>query len=196
MRKIAMQDDKDTNEDNVTGWKGAEGLEKSLAQDPKGYMLDGKGKPRTTSLFYEWNTTDMKPLYTLRPYEFEGLPSIKQLYMAERDLTGYIFANKHLYDYEHFLKIKKGKILGEYFNKWEEELELLIRAEAVSNLVKMSETEGALGLQAAKFVSAKGWDKAGKGRPTKEDIAKEAKKEVRLKNEILAARQRVKRTEA
>lgn len=166
-------------------YKGQDGLEKSLAQDPKKHFLDSRGCLRTASLFYETNTTtDYKPIYTLRPYEFEGLPSLKQLYLAEMDTTEYLFATKYLYDYAHWQKIKNNKIIFSHMKDWEEELEIKIRAEAVKQLQTMSKDTGNLGLQAAKFIASKGWEKNGKGRPSKEDIAKEAKKSAGIQKEI------------
>ena len=173
-------------------WKGAKGAAISLENDPKVQFLDQNATPRTTSLFYEHQREGLEPMYTLRPYPINGIPSLRQAYMAERDLTGYIFAEKYLYNYKHFIRLKSSKVIGAHIAEWEEELEILIRAESVSNLIKLAQEEGNLGMQAAKFIASKGYDKAGKGRPSKEDINKEAKRQVRLKEEVASARERIK----
>lgn len=168
----------------MSEYKGQDGLDKSLAQDPKRHLLDGRGCVRTTSLFYETNTIKtLEPIYTLRPYDFEGLLSLKRLYLEEMDSTEYIFANKYMYDYKHWRKVKRNKHIQKYIKDWEEELEVKIRAEAVMQLQKMSKDSGNLGLQAAKFVAQKGWDKAGKGRPSKEEVTAEVRKSARIQQE-------------
>lgn len=175
----------------MENWKGNEGLKKSLAQDPKSKFLDTKGRPRTGSLFHETNTTSSEPMYTLKPYDFDDCLSLKVLYMECRDLTGYLFAEKHLYNYKHFQRLRANKQFAEHFNDWEEELEVLIRAEAVHKMIEFSGAEGNMGLQAAKFIAQKGWDVKGKGRPSKEQVTAEARKQARIKEDILADRKRI-----
>lgn len=172
-------------------WRGAKGVGVTLDNDPKAHLLDANNRVRTASLFYEFQNHKFPPIYTLRPYPVGDLPSLRILYMQERDLTGYIFAEKYLYDYKHLEKLKATKIIGAYFSEWERELEILIRAEAVSNLIKQAAEGGPLGLQAAKFIASKGYEKEGKGRPTKKDIEAETKKQVKLKQDINDARDRI-----
>jgi hypothetical protein len=173
-------------------WKGFDAAKKSVAQDPKSRFLDSLGKTRTASLFVEKNVTSMEPMYTLRPFEYEGCPSLKKLYLEERDLTGYIFAEKHLYDYKHYLRLRANKALAPYFDEWEQELEILIRAESVQNLITMTNDKGNLGLQASKFIAAKGWESNGKGRPTKAQVEAETKKQAKIKDRVREARERIK----
>lgn len=176
------------DEDN---WKGYDGMMKSLAQDPKKQFLDGRGVPRTSSLFYEHNKTQLPTMFTLRAYDFEGVPSLKRLYLEEADLVGYNFAAKHLYSWAHWEKLRNNKVLGAEIDAWERELTLKIQSEAIEKVLAQANEPGATGLAAAKFIATKGWDKPTKGRPKKADIQAEARKAVVLKDQIKEAKARI-----
>lgn len=177
----------------MQGFRGIESLKKSLAQDPKKQFLDQRGQVRTQSLFFETNTTDFEPMYTLRPYDLDGLPSLKRLYIECRDLTGYLFAEKYLYDYKHLQRLKNAKQFAHHLDEWEEELNILMEAEAIQNLVVTSKTPGPQGLQAAKFLAQKGWQSGTKGRPKKEDVQKEVKRQANKRKDLEEAKARIKK---
>lgn len=137
---------------------------------------------RTHSLFAEQTHAKEgkeSALYTLRPEEWHGFPSLKLLFLETNDPTGYTLSQKHLGGWEHFQALLACKWFEEAFDEWKRELETKMRAEALVNLVKMSkDSSHRSSVELNKFLLNKGWvlpeDKSKGGRPKKEDIRKEA----------------------
>ena len=64
-------------------------------------------------------------------------------------------------------------MLREHFDEWREELEVLLRSDAIRAIRDM----GADGTnyQAMKFMADRGWEKRGAGRPSKAEASREAR---------------------
>lgn len=140
------------------------------------------------SLFVELIATHLdrevyRPLWTLsdRDRVIDGVryKSLQRLYLECNDPTEYKFANKYFGSWEHWQRIASNKDVTEYVNLWRTELKAKIESEAFEAARRIAaEGEGAVALQAAKWLHAAVQPKATKGRPAKKDIEQAAKKLV------------------
>lgn len=128
----------------------------------------------TRGLFEEESTNPDQVVYCLAR-EDTKYKSLYKLYMAEADLTEYKFANKYFESFQHWKAICKTAWMHPHIGEWREELELSIRANALSSLISRSETS----TEIAKYLLNNNWiDKIHeknpvvnlRGRPSKEEI--------------------------
>ncbi len=139
-------------------------------------------------LFFEQTLLDNRhqAIYTLKDEDHEGLPSLYRLYMELEDPTEWEFSQKYLDGWEHWCALCKCKWFKEYIDRWREELELKFSARAFKNMVAIAKTNGREAAAANKYLLDKGWFKPGKedgkrkvGRPSKELVEKEIKRQAR-----------------
>lgn len=123
---------------------------------------------RTMSLFKELAVKKDSILFT-----FE---SARKLYIECNDPTGYKFSTTHLGGWAHWQKLRDSPAIRVEIDKWEEELEVKLRAESVSNMMTLA--VGERGYQANKFLIDKGWIEKKAGRPTKAAIQKKIKEKA------------------
>ena len=146
-------------------------------------MLSGV-KPLTQSLFLELGYTEFA-IYTLKDYDhtYKGKKyiSIKQLYLAFEDTTEYEFANQFFLGWDHWQRICANKLLAPKVESWRRELELKIRAVGVRQAIELAKGGS---FQAAKWLSDKGFDKRGAGRPSKEQVEGEAAYQASIQSEF------------
>lgn len=145
-------------------------------------LLVGKnGNYLTESLFFETNRDRRayKPLFTLKPQEHKGLPSLKEIYLSYRDPTEYKFAREVLGSWQHWELLTSLSWFKPHVDEWRKELMVSLRAEAADAALGVLRDPGAQAstkMQAARFIADKGWDeKPTKGRPKKEDVRREAR---------------------
>lgn len=142
------------------------------------------GRHLTQSLFLELGYRP-EAIYTLKDedYEYEGkyLYSIKRLYLDIADPTEYAFANQCFSGWTQWQRIAANKQLSKSIEQWRTELEIKIRSEGVRS-AKAQARKGSW--QATKWLSEKGWDARGAGRPTKEDVEHERKVQAAISNEF------------
>lgn len=149
----------------------------------KNLLRSSNGIPLTQSLFLEIGYTDYA-VYTLKDddYEYKGkvYPSLKRLYLEMEDVGEYLFATEHLLGWDHWQRLCQNKQLLEHIEKWRYELELKLRSQAIQQIKLKSKNEA--GINAAKWLAEKGWDKRGAGRPTKAEVQREAKVQADIQN--------------
>lgn len=157
--------------------------QEELLLPTKDQMLDTSGRPLTQSLFLEFSYSPFA-IYTLKDqdHEYNGkiYPSIKKLYMEEDDPTEYRFANKYFLNMRHWLRICNNKLMTDHIEEWRYELELKLRSEGISQMVKAAR-RGSQG--AARFLTDRGWEVRKAGRPSKEELEREAKIQNNIKDE-------------
>lgn len=129
-------------------------------------------------LFYEETLADKTGvLYTLKDQDHEGYPSLRRLYLETADPTEYTFAMKYLSGWAHWERLCESDWFVPYINRWRKELELTLRAKALSNIIDMAEAGGKESFNANKYLLNSSW-KVGEhravGRPTKQDIKSKA----------------------
>lgn len=147
---------------------------------------DEKGRYIVQGLFLEDQYNPNLAVYTFdgedKTYKGVVYPSLKRLYLLEADPKEYQFAQKYLYDWPHWQRLCKNAIVGRHIEKWREELELSLVSEGVSALIDLALNEKSY--QAAKFLADRGWDKSGRGRPSKEEVEGEIKRRADEQSEF------------
>lgn len=137
----------------------------------KELFYDSKGRYLTQGLFLEIGYKTQFAVYTLdgkdKDYKGKIYPSLKRLYLEMEDPTEYSFAIEHLADWDHWLRLKENKVLSPYFQKWKDELDVLLMCQAVKNIQDISSSDS--GFQANKWLADRGWEKRRAGRPSKEE---------------------------
>lgn len=129
----------------------------------------------------------IEPLYTLH-IDKPGLINFRRMYVELGDPTGYKIANKLLEDYDHWMLLMKAPWFREAKAIWDQELDAKLKSEGMESIRIISNgIEGvspAVQLQAAKYLAnlehRKGpvAEKGTRGRPTKEEVSGELKKQA------------------
>lgn len=152
---------------------------------------DATGNFYTQSLFLELSYhKPQNAIYTLKDedYERDGkvYKSIKRLYLEIADPYEYEFANQCFANWRHWQRLCDScGLLAPYIQEWREELEIKLRSEALTQVVKESKANSKGSLTAAKWLVDKGWvEKKGAGRPTKQAVDGERRKMASIKKEV------------
>ena len=144
---------------------------------------DVMGRYRTQSLFLEHKYSTEEAIYTLsdEDKEYEGVvyPSLRRLYMEVADPTEYEFAKKYLWGWEHWQQMLGNNFIRTHVERWREELEVKLRAEAVKEILKMKGNS----FNAAKWAADGHWN-VKRGRPSKEEQARERAIRDRVAEEL------------
>lgn len=142
-------------------------------------LKDKMNRFRTRSLFKEmWKLgsgRDQPPIFSLKADEdHDGLISLKRIYLDTSDPTEYRFAIGLFKDARHWRTLCGLEWFRPYVDKWRWELRAKLRAQAVDNLIRLSEDN----LAAIKTLATEDFvyqsyledstPKKGRGRPNKE----------------------------
>jgi len=128
-------------------------------------FLDGSGKRVILQLFKEFARSDVKfkPIYTLQQW--------KEVFLDLRDPSEYQAAMELLGDWEHWLEVRNHPLIKQHVDKWQTELEVKLRSEAIQQMKMHAKQPG--GTAAAKWLADKGYTQEGLkkpvGRPKKEE---------------------------
>lgn len=141
---------------------------------------DRNGRWLTQALFPETSNDDKFLVYRLKDGisdKFNHLPCLKHLYLDCMDYTEYKFANKYLGGWEHWQRLCQNAVIGREVDKWRDELEVKLVAEGLKQITDIAIDPDNKGrLTAAKFLAEKGFKpKRTAGRPTKDEVSREAK---------------------
>lgn len=142
----------------------------------KNSLKTANGIPLTQGLFLEIGYKEYAVFTTKdEDYEYNGkvYPSLKRLYLEMEDVGEYEFATTYLLGWNHWQRLCGNKEVAKHVEEWRYELELKLRSKAIKSILKKTSVEQ--GINAARWVAEKGWDKRKAGRPTKEDIQKETR---------------------
>ena len=142
--------------------------EKATVSIDKKRLKGKNGGYITQGLFLELSYDDTKyALFTLsgedRMYNGTNMISLKALYLEMEDIIGYDFDKTYLYDWQHWERMKKNKRIGAEIARWEGELDIKLRSNAVRAINEKSD-EGHM--EAAKYMAEGKWKQRGAGRPT------------------------------
>lgn len=147
---------------------------------------DEKGRYIVQGLFLEDRYNMDLAVYTLdgedKTYKGMVFPSLKRLYLLEGDPKEYLFANKYLYDWDHWQRMCNNAIISRHIEKWRHELELSLVSEGIATMIDLAVNDKSY--QAAKFLADRGWDKSARGRPTNAEVEGEIKRQAELKTEF------------
>lgn len=142
----------------------------------KSDLKTANGIPLTQGLFLEIGYKDYA-VYTTKDedHEYNGkvYPSLKRLYLEMEDVGEYEFATTYLLGWNHWQRLCANKEVMKHVEEWRTELELKLRSRAIKTIYLKANTEQ--GINAAKWIAERGWDKKRAGRPNKEEVAKQAR---------------------
>lgn len=147
----------------------------------KSLLKTANGIPLTQGLFLEIGYKDYAVFTTKdEDYEYNGklYPSLKRLYLEMEDVGEYEFATTYLLGWNHWQRLCANKEVMKHVEEWRTELELRLRSKAIKSIIAKTQFEK--GINAAKWLAEKGWDKRKAGRPTKEEVQREAKVQADL----------------
>lgn len=138
---------------------------------------------RTKSLFFEQHR-DIQPddragdpIFSL-DQDRPGLINARTTFVELLDVTGYQWAIKYLNSWEHFEYLCRSSWFQEYLQEWRNEIQTNLKSYAISRITQIataSENE-AQALAAAKYLAEAGWEKHGRGRPSKSEVRGEMKR--------------------
>lgn len=132
-------------------------------------------------LFWELAEDKSTALYTLKDRDHLGLPSLYRLYMEANDPLEFVFANTFLDNYSHWVRLTECTWFKEYIARWRTELELKLRSEALNRLKSDAASQSKSAQVSNRFLLDRGWiigDKPRRGRPTKDQVKAEAKRQA------------------
>lgn len=116
------------------------------------------------------------PVFSLN--DKEGYISARQTFLAEKDPTGVKWSQKWLGGVPHLNRLLQAGWFRDQYDNWVKELEQILESEALEKIRSIADSNGQGAFQAAKFLATKEWKRHGRGRPSKAEVAAEAKKEA------------------
>lgn len=149
-------------------------------------------------LFFEKTLQENRHLavYTLKhedhTVEETTYPSLYRLYMECEDPTEWSFATAHLDGWQHWKQLCECNWFKPIIEEWREELSLKIASKLVKNMISISKTNSREAASANKYLLDKGYFKTGDkstnkvGRPSKEQINKEIKRQAQKDQDLEA----------
>jgi hypothetical protein len=136
----------------------------------------------------------IKPMFTLHD-DVDGYINMRKEYLRDMDPSGYKTAVRLLESYEHWQMLLRTKWFAAAKEMWDKELAAKLEAEATDTLrgimndvgdnVKTSEriTAAKALLGKAKTIGKQPVESKGRGRPSKEEVEGELKREAQLNKE-------------
>jgi hypothetical protein len=154
-------------------------------------------KPLTEGLFIESCNDKQTALYTLgvRDRRVAGVfyPSLHKLYVEMEDVAEYNFATLYFESYSHWLKIKTLALFKDVYAAMVGELNAKLRGVAINVMIEQVKS-GEANQSTLKYLADNDYlPKASKGRPTKEAVDKEVRKQTGVKLAINNDLERIKR---
>lgn len=111
-------------------------------------------------------------------------PILRDLFIEAGDPVGVKFAKKYLGGWDHFQALLKCTWFSKVYQEWQIELRANIKANALQKIQEISEEGSAQSLAAAKYLANGEYTEEGKasakrGRPSKEEVQGELKRQVK-----------------
>lgn len=165
-----------------------------------GRMKTANNKNVLRSLFIESANTSIyeldscRPMFTLKDHNISTkqdgndviLYSLKNVYFSYSHIPGfeYDFAKDVFNSWDHWVELcNSSNIVADAIASWREELTIKLQAKAFSSLLNTATYEGAKGTPAARFLADRGWE-VKRGRPSKEEVARERKIAASVNKEV------------
>jgi len=156
-------------------------------------FIANNGRPFTRQLFWEeWvdlpiDQRVIEPKYSLYR-DKPGLINFGKAYVEARDPTGYAVSQELLYDYSHWQTLLRCKWFLAAKEVWDRELDAAIASEGMAKIRQLlADGLPAQQLAAAKYLANREYRKdksATKGRPSNDQIAKEAARQAEFDREL------------
>lgn len=140
------------------------------------------------ALFYETTGADKSTvLYTLKDRDHQGFPSLHRLYLETNDPTEHTFAVTYLDGWAHWERLCECDWFTPYLDQMRKELDLRIKAQALSRILSIANSGAKEALTANRFLLETDLRTASqerRGRPKKNTKRVEAQKLSELKELI------------
>jgi len=146
------------------------------------------GGYQTKGLFYETTLPDERPEFgtswTLKEKDLivgdKIYRSMKSVYLSMEDVTEYNFAIATLGSYKHWERLIESPIIRKHIDQWRKELNLKLKARAMKAIINAATVDEKSSFQAMKYLADNEYldRKSKRGRPSKEEINAELRKEV------------------
>lgn len=148
----------------------------------------------TRQLFFELSTllpddkVKIEPIFSLKGRP--GFVDARATFVELGDPTGYKWAMSYLKSWEHFEHLLGCIWFTKELESWIREIDIIHTSRAVQRIKEIADDGGTQSLAAAKYLAQKGWEKRA-GRPTKEAITGELKKQAELVDAHTADMERI-----
>lgn len=147
------------------------------------------GRRYLRGLFFETVTEDRSSVvYTLKREDHLGYPSLYRLYIETADPTEYKFACQFLDGWSHWVELSNSDWFKPYIEEWRQELEVKLRSEALAQILSISLSPSHNAYFASnKYLLDGLWkpaDAKKRGRPTKDSLRDEIKRQAASLAEI------------
>lgn len=141
-------------------------------------MKDPRGICRTLSLFHGLVKDSEYPSYFT-------VAEVKELYLSYDHIPGfeYEFAFDLLGSWDHWVVLSENSTLRHEIAKWRDELEIKLKAKAMRELIAASKGNTPTALQAAKYISDRGYSSK-RGRPSKAEVERQRKIEAGVRENL------------
>jgi hypothetical protein len=145
---------------------------------------------QTKGLFYETTLPDERPEFgtswTLKEKDLivgdKTYRSMKRIYLDMEDVTEYDFAMATLNSYKHWERLVESPIIRKHIDQWRKELNLKLKARAMKAIINAATVDEKSSFQAMKYLADNEYldKKAKRGRPSKEEVSAELRREVEI----------------
>lgn len=145
---------------------------------------------QTKGLFYETTLPDERPEFgtswTLKEKDLivgdKIYRSMKRTYLDMEDVTEYDFAMATLGSYKHWERLVESPIIRKHIDQWRKELNLKLKARAMKAIINAATVDEKSSFQAMKYLADNEYldKKAKRGRPSKEEVSAELRREVEI----------------
>lgn len=145
---------------------------------------------QTKGLFYETTLPDERPEFgtswTLKEKDLivgdKTYRSMKRIYLSMEDVTEYDFAMATLGSYKHWERLIESPIIRKHIDQWRKELNLKLKARAMKAIINAATVDEKSSFQAMKYLADNEYldRKTKRGRPSKEEVSAELRKEVEI----------------
>lgn len=136
----------------------------------------------TRGLFYEADGFyDPNAVFSFKGKE--GYIDARKTFVELDDPTGYQWAVKYLGSVEHWERLVRCSWFKEQLAEWVAEIELKAKSEAIRRLKEIAAGESAQAISAAKYLATLDYNKGARGRPSKNEIQGELKRQAALLEE-------------
>lgn len=149
---------------------------------------DDQGRFLTRALFFETSgiagtRTKYPPPFTLKEQDYKNYKSLRQIYLSYEDPTEYSFAIDVFGSWDHWDKLQNSDWFIPHLEEWRLELETKMESKGIQRMVELAEKDDKG--PAAKWLASKGWKEGTKrGRPSKEEVKGERKRQAKVYKDI------------
>lgn len=155
----------------------------SKAHLPQNKFKNASGVYLTKALFLETADVLDQVLYTLRPEDYRGYPSLRRLYLSIADPTEYRFATECFDGWDHFEKVSGSPWLQPYLRSYRKELEHKLRSEAILGVIRDASSGSKTSASSRKLILDRGWETA-RGRPSAAEKARRLEEEATMVSDL------------